>query len=89
MEWTYETDSRCRGLTAVDGGFLITSITGNDEVHAEFLDADGALRREEYIPTGREWSGCTPFVSGGDAYVLLESMYTGSEGLGLMKLDAE
>ncbi|MGN0185279.1 MAG: hypothetical protein ACI4AL_09170 [Aristaeellaceae bacterium] len=52
------------------------------------LDAGGALMREDYIPTGREWSGCTPFVSGGDAYVLLENMYAGSEGLGILKLDA-
>ncbi|MDO5324229.1 MAG: hypothetical protein Q4G06_09410 [Clostridia bacterium] len=89
VEWTYETDSRRRGLAAVEGGFLLASISGSGEVHAEFLDAGGALRREEYIPTGRNWSGCTPFISGGDAYVLLESIYAGSEGLGLMKLDAE
>ena len=73
----------------MDGGFLITSISGSGEVHVEFLDADGALKWEEYIPTGRDWSGCAPLVSGGAAYVLLESMYAGGEGLGLMKLDAE
>ena len=88
-EWTHEAESRRRGLTAVDGGFLITSISGSGEVHVEFLDADGALKWEEYIPTGRDWSGCAPLVSGGAAYVLLESMYAGGEGLGLMKLDAE
>lgn len=48
----------------------------------------GALMREEYIPTGREWSDCAAFVSGGNAYVLLKNMYAGGEGLGLMKLDA-
>lgn len=88
-EWTHEAESRRRGLTAVDGGFLITSISGSGEVHVEFLDADGALKWEAYIPTGRDWSGCAPFVSGGAAYVLLESMYAGGESLGLMKLDAE
>ena len=89
VEWTYEADSRRRGLTAVDGGFLLASISGSGEVHAVLLDADGALMQEDYIPTGREWSGCTPFVSGGDAYVLLESTCAGSEGLGILKLDAE
>ena len=88
VEWTYEADSRRRGLAALDGGFLLASISGSGEVHVVFLDAGGALRRENYIPTGREWSNCTPFVSGGDAYVLLENMYAGGEGLGLMKLDA-
>lgn len=88
-EWTYEADARCRGLAAKDGGFLLASISGSGEVHVVLLDAGGALRREEYIPTGRDWSGCTPFVCGGDAYVLLENMYAGSEGLGLMKLEAE
>ena len=89
VAWTYEADSRRRGLAALDGGFLLASISGSGEVHVVFLDAGGALRREAYIPTGREWSDCTPFVSGGAAYVLLESMYAGGEGLGLLKLDAE
>ena len=89
VEWTYEANARRRGLTAVDGGFLLASISVSGEVHVVLLDAGGALRREEYIPTGRDWSGCTPFVWGGDAYVLLENMYAGSEGLGLMKLEAE
>lgn len=88
VAWTHGTDAWCRGLAAVDGGFVISSLSGSGEVHVVFLDAGGALRREAYIPTGREWSNCTPFVSGGDVYVLLENMYAGSEGLGLMKLDA-
>lgn len=72
----------------MDGGFLLTSISGSGEVHIAYLDAAGALVWEDYIPTGREWSSCTPFVSGEDAYVLLENMYAGGEGLGILKLDA-
>ena len=88
VDWTYEADSRRRGLTKVGGGFLLASISGSGEVHVVFLDVGGALVREDYIPTGRDWSGCTPFVCGGDAYVLLENMYAGGESLGILKLDA-
>ena len=88
VAWTYGTDAWCKGLAAVDGGFLLASISGSGEVHIAYLDAGGALHREEYIPTGREWSDCAPFVSGGGAYVLLKNMYAGGEGLGLLKLDA-
>lgn len=89
VEWAYGTDAWCGGLAAVDGGILLAFFSGSSEVHVAFLDADGALRQEAYIPTGRDWSGCTPFVNGGDMYVLLENMYAGSEGLGILKLDAE
>ena len=53
-----------------------------------FFDYSLTIMREEFITSGREWSDCVPFVSGGGAYVLLKNMYAGGEGLGLLKLDA-